>query len=179
MNKIFVLIISLFLVFNLAFATDTTNVAVSWVEGDTYILYYGAVTFPAAAGTDNAFTQAMDISDCVVKQGELFGGIQVKFVDGTGTEDADGFIEYSNSLTAADFLSVTDADLNQIQVTTKFDTVGVATAAMDYFQFSRYIRLKLDGQTGNPNGAVCNFYLKVYKREGAPKKGCAGAKDTS
>lgn len=159
-------------------AADTTNCAVSYYEGDTWIVYYGTVTFGSAGGTDNAYSQAMSIAD-VSNVADQYAYIQIWFTDGVGTEDANGTVQFSNSTTATTFSGTADANLDQIQVTVKTDTIGVVNGALDGLRGNRYMRLKLDGQTGNPNGAVCNYYIKIPKAAGAPKRGVAGSKNTS
>jgi len=160
-------------------AADTTNVAVNYVEFDNAVLYYGPTTFGAAAGTDNCYTQAMDISFIDRQAGAQYPGIQVWFTDGTGTEDANGFVQFSNSVSRATAFGTTDGDLDQIQTTVKKDTIGVSEGAFDGLYWSRYMWLKFDGQTGNPNGSVVNWYILIPKAQNAPKRGCAGVKDTT
>lgn len=142
------------------FAADTTNVAVSKDEDDFYVIYYGIATFGSAAGTDNCITQWMrvDFVDWAINPGML----QIWCFDASGTEDVNGYVQFSSSDSATSFKELaTDADLDQIQTTVIWDTIGVSMGKCMYG--AKYMRLKLDGQTGNPNGTKVNYYIYFQK----------------
>lgn len=178
MKLINILILLVFMVFSLngLFAADTTSTTIYHKEGDTWVLYYGTATF-GSDSTANVTTAAMDISDCNLN----YGGIQCYFTNGAGTEDANGIIMYSND-PAADltyFSSTTYTGLDQIQVTTKEDTLGINNGTDDQFKRSKWMVLKFDGQAGNPEGSVVNWFVFLHKKNEAVGKKVAGSKATS
>ena len=163
--------------FTYAFTADTTDTAVNWVEGHTWIIYYGPATFGVAGGEDNCYTQAFYIGDCNYE----YGGIYC-YATEAGTEDVNPILEYSASPTAANATfgwATTYADLDAQGVTIKADTLGINSAALDGFKYSLYARIKFDGQTSNENSLVMNWYVYVSKKPGAPKSGVAGAKSAN
>lgn len=176
-NIFFVILAILIMAFN-SFAADTTDTAVNWVEGDTWILYYGPATFGAAGGTDNAYTQAFFIGDC----NKEYGGISCYATNVAGTEDVNGIIEYSLEKDGANASfggAETYADLDAIATTVVQDTLGINAGEDDMFKHALWARIKFDGQTGNPNSLVMNWQVFLHKKVGAPKRGVAGAKSAN
>lgn len=162
-------------------AADKQNNAVSKIEGDTWILYYGVISMISTDTTDNHFTQAMYIAGC----NKDYGYIQIVANDSAGTEDANGLLEYSNAVQSSGVIAhatfagiTTNAGLDQIQTTVKRDTVGVVLGTDDDFKNSMWMRIKLDGQTSNPH-SLWNWWIWLYKDTGTPKNGVAGMKNTS
>ena len=157
--KHFILVIALLLAVNL-FAADTTNVAVSYIEDDYSLLYYGTATMGVAGGTDNCITQWMRIDG--LDLGSNTGTLQIWCTNITGVEDIDGFIQFSNSEDSLSFQSLaTDAGLNALGSAVVFDTVGVARGVRLYS--AKFCRLFLDGQTSSPNSVEVNWYMSFTK----------------
>lgn len=179
MKKYLFIVLALFLMANIAMAADSTNASSTTVlEGDTWIVYHGTITFGAAAGTDNATSSAFYIGEA----NKEYGGIQVYFTDGNGTEDANGILGYSNdpAVDLTYFSETTYPDLDQIQTTVKWGKLGAPTdSTYCDFKEANWMVLKLDGQSGNPNGSVCNFFIFLHKKEGAPLRGAARVRDTT
>lgn len=149
------------------FAADVTNEAVNIEENKRFLMYYGTATFGAAGGTDDVTTQWMlvDFVDWINSPGTL----QVWATDISGTEDYNGYVEFSNTTVGANFFYLTtDSDLDQIGITVKWDTVGVALGKKIYGV--KYMRLRFDGQTGNPNSLVVNWYITFVKPDRYSKK---------
>lgn len=149
------------------FAADTTNTAVNIEETEYFVMYYGTATFGVAGGTDDVTTQWMkvDFIDWI----NSLGTLQVWATDIAGTEDYNGFIEFSNTTVGANFFYLaTDTDLDALAITVKWDTVGVAMAKKIYGV--KYMRLRFDGQTGNPNSLVVNWYITFVKPDRHGKK---------
>jgi len=176
--KFLFMIVAIFIMaFGSLFAADTTDTAVNWVEGDTYIIYYGPATFGVAGGEDYCYTQAFYIADCNYE----YGGIYC-YATEAGTEDVNAILEYSAASTAANATfgwATTYADLDAIATTIKSDTLGINAGALDGFKYSKWARIKFDGQTGNPHSLVMNWYVYVSKKPGAPKRDVAGAKSAN
>lgn len=142
------------------FAADTTNVAVNKEESPYHVMYYGPATMASDGGTDNCTTQWMriDFLDLATNPGT----IQIWTGDLVGTEDVNGYIEFSNSDTSSRFIALnTDPDLDAIATTVKIDTVVVALGKRCYG--AKYMRLKFDGQTGNPHSTVVHWYVTFLK----------------
>jgi len=145
-------------------AADTTNVAVSFEENEFFIMYYGTAYFKSDAGTDNCITQWMALQG--VDFENYVGTLQIYCEDITGTEDVNGYIEFSDTTEADRFKSLaTDGDLDQIQTTVVLDTVGLAEGVRCWG--AKYMRLKLDGQSGNPHSTPVTWYIFCPKK-GAP-----------
>ena len=175
--KILAVFAIIFLMAFNAFAADTTDTAVNYVEGDTWIIYYGPATFGAAGGTDNAYTQAFYIADCNLQ----YGGIYC-YATEAGTEDVNPILEYSADDDASNATfgwATTYADLDATGTTIKSDTLGINAGAQDGFKFSKWARIKFDGQAGNENSLVMNWYVYLTKKPGAPTRGVAGAKSAN
>lgn len=149
-------------------AGDTYNQSVQWFEGETFILYYGTIAF-STDSTGNFYTRAMDVGEA----NDAVGSIRADASDVTGTEDINIAIEYSNAPTAEYTTSSIDI-LDQVTTTAKVDSLGDDP---QFFQH-RWVRLKADGQAGNPAATTLSWWLFVKKRAGAPAK-CAGARATS
>lgn len=178
MKRLILLFLVMFCFYNIAGAADAANASSTTIlEGNRWVIYYGTITFGAAGGTDNATSSAFYIGECNLE----YGGIQVYFTDGAGTEDANGFLQYSNDpdVDLTYFTSTTYSDLDQIQVTAKYDTIGINNGVNDPFKYMNWMVLKLDGQSGNPNSSVCNFFIFLHKKEGAPKTGVGRVKNTT
>lgn len=160
MKHLMVLVIALLFVFTSAFAADTTNTVASKYEDDFAVLYYGVANVGVAGGTDKTSTQWMRID--FVDIGNNPGTIQVWCTDITGTEDLNGYIQFSNSTTAATFKELaTDTGLDAIAITVKWDTVGVAMGIKTFG--ARYMRLLFDGQTSSPHDVDINWYVYFNK----------------
>lgn len=182
-----IILIALFAFAQQSFAVlaDVANKSVGIIEGDTYIVYYGSTTFSATDSTSNLTTRAMYVGD----SNESYGTIRVWCTNGTGTEDVNGFLLYSNyTLDLTYFTGNTDAGLDQIQTTAKFDSVGcIKSGANDLFlNGARWMVFKMDGQSGNPGGlndvndaCVVNWEIYLKKNVGAPKRGVAGTQPTT
>jgi len=155
------ILVALMLVsFTSAFAADTSNVAVSFNETNYSVMYYGVATMGVAGGTDNCTTQWMR-TDFIDFTNNL-GTLQIWCTDITGTEDINGYIQFSNSTTGTTFKELaTDAGLDAISTTVLWDTVGVATGIKTYG--ATYMRLKLDGQTSSPHSVEVNWYMLFMK----------------
>jgi hypothetical protein len=170
MKRFIILFVVLFC-FGQAFAADTTNCAVSFDETDYSLMYYGTLVFGAAGGTDNTTTQWMRIDGLDFEN--YLGNVQFKAVDITGTEDFNGYIEFCDNTTGADFGALaTDADLDAMAITTVTDTVGIALGTRTFGH--KYMRIKLDGQTGNPNELDVKWYIFLPKKITTKRIGSVG-----
>jgi len=172
--KKLILAMMIFLISLPLMGADATNQTVSYIEDDYTVLYYGTATFGAAGGTDNCYTQLMriDFLDLTTYPAT----IQIWCTDVTGTEDVNGFIQFSNTVYDSTFKELgTDTGLDQIQTTVKFDTVGVCLGVKCYGAV--YMRLKLDGQAGNPNSTPVNWSILFYKPERYAKTRLASTGD--
>lgn len=147
-------------------AANSSNNTVSFFEGEDFILYYGTIAF-SSDSTANHFTKAMDISEC----NNEIGGLQVVCSNVTGTEDVNVTLQYSNYLSYF-HPSVTDS-IDNVAIAAKIDSVG----ADPNFYKTRYMRLKADGQAGNPAATVLSYYILLDKKARAPRK-CAAVYST-
>ena len=141
-------------------AADTSNVAVNFTETEYSIMYYGPAVMASDGGTDNCTTQWMlvDFIDFATN----LGTIQLWCSDSTGTEDVNVYVQFSNSDSANRFFSLaTDPDLDALSTSVVWDTVGIALGKRCYG--TKYMRLKFDGQTGNPNGTAIHWYIFFLK----------------
>lgn len=174
--------LAFFFMTDIVSAADSTNCSsINYIEGNTWVVYYGTMTFgedDATDSTDNSWSQAMYIGEC----NEDYGGIQIYATNGAGTEDANGILCYSNDpdvdLTYFD-AGTTYGELDQIQTTVKWDTLGYDTGLNDKFKYSNWLVIKLDGQAGNPAGSVYNFFVYLQKKKGVSKTGVARIKSTT
>ena len=160
MKKLALVLIVLVLFSYQSFAADTSNVAVSFSETRYSTMYYGVATMGVAGGTDNCTTQWMraDFIDFDYTPGTL----QIWCTDITGTEDINGYIQFSNSTTGTTFKELaTDAGLDAISTTVLWDTVGVSMGIKTFG--ATYMRLKLDGQTSSPHSVEVNWYMLFIK----------------
>jgi len=147
-------------------AANSSNNAVSFFEGEDFILYYGTLAF-SSDSTANHFTKAMDISEC----NNEIGGLQVVCSNVAGTEDVNVTLQYSNYLSYF-HPSVIDS-IDNVNTTAKIDSVGDDP---NFFK-TRYMRLKADGQSGNPAATVLSYYILLDKKARAPRK-CAAVYTT-
>lgn len=157
---ILVTLMLMFVSFTFVFAADTSNVVVTPLETNYSVMYYGVATMGVAGGEDNCTTQWMrcDFIDFTNNPGTL----QIWCTDITGTENINGYIQFSNSTTATTFKELaTDGGLDAIATTVLWDTVGVAMGVKTYG--ATYMRLKLDGQTSSPHSVEVNWYMLFAK----------------
>lgn len=170
-----ILVVLMLVLSSQLFAADTTNCVVNKVETDYFLMYYGPARMGVAGGTDNSTTQWMDIS--MLDFTNFIGGLQVWCTDITGTEDINGYIQFSNSTTGTTFKELaTDAGLDAISTTVLFDTVGVATGKKCFG--AKYMRLKFDGQTSSPHQVYVNWYILCPKPDYAKFKSVGGVGNT-
>ena len=162
---LFILIFLIFAFAQLAAGTHYDQ-AVNKVEGEDWALYYGVIDFTADS-TGTFYTQAFVIEEL----NGAVGGIQAYCIDTTGTEDVNVAFHYSNTLDV--FLTSTVDVLDQVTTTMQIDSVGIDQA----FYKTRYARLSFIGQSGNPKGAECHWYLFLNKKANAPRK-CTAVYDT-
>ncbi|MCB1323526.1 MAG: hypothetical protein KDK34_24925 [Leptospiraceae bacterium] len=159
MKRILFLLVALFLSFQ-ALAGDNYNGTTSvYSEGHTYVVYKFTGTFTGADSTGNWYSKGMFIGDA----NDSDGYVQVTLANSaSGTEDVNGFIEYSyDGVTWT--AGATDANLDAISTTTINDTLGIAGGADQLlFHNSNLMRVKLDGQAGNPQ-TTWTVYVTLKK----------------
>ena len=152
-----VILFVLLLAYAVAFAGDnynqTTTVA---AEGATYVTY--KVTGTMTDQTGNYYSKGLFIGDL----NDQDGYIQVKLSDESGTEDVNVFLEYSfDGVTWT--AGTTDSNLDQVGATVVNDTLGIANGVDQIlFHNSNLLRVKLDGQTGNP-ATTFTVYVTLKK----------------
>ncbi len=153
------------------FAADRKNAAAdsdSWREGPTFVVYEDTLMFADGEKTDNVYSQALWIADANLEYGQISAWCS----DGTGTEDVDIYVEYSADPSAADssFSGSATAYLDQVQTTAKWDTLGIdpATLKQDRMRGALWVRIKADGQTGNPANTILHYSLFFHKKTNAP-----------
>lgn len=164
----------------ISFAADTTNVAVSIKETDTHLIYYGVAYMKSDAGEDNCFTQAFDISQCT----DALGHAVMVCTNISGTEDINVYTAYSyeftdNTPSRAKFYTHGTQVIDQLQITVKYDTIGVVNAAYDGFKGAKWMMFKFDGQTSSPHSTPINWWLTLRKNSGAAKRGCGQVVSTT
>lgn len=161
MKRAFIIILFLFAMLQaqMALAGTTYDQTVSKVEGEDWAMYYGVIDF-FSDSTGTFYTQAFAIEEL---NGEV-GGIQAYCSDTTGTEDVNVALQYSNTMDI--WLTSTVDILDQVVTTTKIDSVGEDQA----FFKARYARISFIGQSGNPKGTDCYWFVFVNKKARAPKK---------
>ena len=160
---------------------DVANKTASYEEYDDHVVFYGSVTFSATDSTNNLYTQAMYVGDCDFQT--TYASIHIWYpaitVAPATSRDVQVFFEgYTYpSGTARDgtyFKSTSatvdpqlDLDLGADTAGALFDTVGVNAGATDIALTSEWIRLRFDGQAGNPGALGGNTYywaIKVFKK---------------
>lgn len=149
----------------LIFGQDTYDYTVNFEPGIDYIRYYGTVDMSSDA-TGNHYTQAFLIGNA----NAVDGGVKVICSDVTGVEDVNGFIEYSDDLKNWK-VGATDTNLDSISIVLKATLIGKVGANDEtLFHTSKWARLKLDGQTGNP-GTTVTWSVFVSKNDFAHNNG--------
>lgn len=153
-------------------AGDTYNQGVSWIEGDSFVLYYGTVNM-LSDSTGNFYTRAIDIGEALTNGGSLQAYVSQ---DSGGTADVDIELYFSNTTTSTTFLNTVGVkdSIYTVSTTARIDSVGRDTKGKQ----ARWARIKFDGQTGNNDGNTVYWYLYLPKRQNAPGR-FAGAKSTS
>lgn len=141
------------------------NEPVSWIEGETWILYYG--TFDTV-GTTIYYSKALDIGEA----NDVPGSLRAWAVDETGTEDVNVWAMYTNDLDSTRLTVSTTDLLDQVTAVAKVDSLGDSD---HYFYQHRWLVVKAVGQSGNPAASDLNWFVFVKKRAGAPQR-CAGAR---
>ena len=184
-KSIFQKILTILLVISIittAWATlaDVENKTASFVEHKEYVIFYGSVTFSVTDSTNNLYTQAMYIGDCDFQTTR--GALHIWYPAFSGAPATardvhvflEGYIYPSATKRDATYFKSTsgtvdpqlDLDLAADTGAALFDTVGVVSGALDIALTSEWMRLRFDGQAGNPGAQGGNTYywsLKVPK----------------
>ncbi len=157
------LIISLFV--NVQAFSQTYDTPVNASEGATYVKYSGTVDMTADGDSiASHYSQALYIGD----SNQSVALIQFSVPDVTGTEDLNVFAEFSQN--RKDWSSVSAAIHDQLTAGVTYDTLHIInTTSIIELQGSVYLRIHVDGQTGNPSNTITwDAYLK--KNQGAPAR---------
>jgi len=176
---------------------DSSNHTVSKRETDTFILYYGTLSFSTADSTNSLFTKALDMTWVDVTQPIL---LSVRGNSAAAAQDVDMFIEGSNWLQDSTFENYdTNAYFDDVDL---FSSDGPLKAVINYKVLAddslvtgvgaqrvynttiagtvdpaflcRFIRVEAAGQTGNRSEVVLEWELVCRKKAGASRKN-AGA----
>lgn len=143
------------------FSGDTYDQTVYSIDLGKTIIFYGTVDMSSDT-VGNFYTQAIDITD--INADHCY--VTAVCSEG-GTEDVNALVQYSQDKTT--WLNETKNSaaidgLDAIGTTTKVDTVDVLVGASSTcYKSFRYMCLKFDGQTGNPDITV-TWYLVFQKR---------------
>lgn len=170
MKKIFSFLIVMMLVASSLFAVaDTYDNTVYVRETSTLLIYYGTVTFTTSDSISNHYTQFFEISDC----NQYPAYIWATCTNVAGTEDVNILPHYSVNTDTSIVSSLNSGiAIDQLTATTmQADTMTVHTGVYETrFAGSRFCRLNLDGQTGNP---VTTVSWWVILRKTHPDKPCS------
>lgn len=153
---------------------DVKNKATTSYQEDAYNVYwYGKIAFSATDSTNNIWTKALWIGDSNL---DVEDGVIQMWGNAASGIDVNAYLEGSGSVYDASFSSfVTD---------TKLDALGSATPVLTGLQRSfiggsgtladstalnlssdcEFLRLKFDGQAGNPATAVIYFVVTIPKK---------------
>jgi hypothetical protein len=155
--KHYVALFYLFL-FSLLFAGENYNQSSDvFTESPTIITYKVTFTMSSDA-TGNFYSEALWVGDANTSDGWIY----ITQTNETGTEDVDFTLQ--TSLDASTWTtSSADDELTQVGTTAVNDTLGVIDGTDDVnFHRKPWLRIKGDGQTGNP-GSVVTIFVTVKK----------------
>lgn len=143
-------------------AGDTYDQTAVCYEDDKVVVFSGTVTF-TGDGTGNWYTQALYIPDCRYYHAYFTG-----WTNAESGDDVNIFVEYSNDRSIWKLSSQASGqiidDLNG--GTVQADTIDVVAATQDcVFKGAVWMRLKLDGQTGNPVTTEVTWIVTLTKTE--------------
>lgn len=179
-------ILTLFLVISIittawASLADVENKTAEFIEAKDHVIFYGTVTFSETDSTNNLYTQAMYVGDCDFQT--TYGALHIWYPAFSGAPATqrdvhifiEGYIYPSATLRDATYFKSTsatadpqlDLDLSADTAGALLDTLGVISGALDIALTSEWIRLRFDGQAGNPGkqgGNTYNWSLKVPKK---------------
>jgi hypothetical protein len=142
-------IVNLFPADNYNQTTDVFN------ESPVSVTY--KVTFTMSDSTGNYYSESLYIGDANTSDGSIY----ISQLNVAGTEDVDYTLQTShdgssNWTTAAD-------ELTQVGTTAINDTLGIIDGANDWnFHNKPWLRIKADGQAGNPQTTV-TIYVTLVK----------------
>lgn len=162
-NKL--LLFALLCVFPLfAGAQDTYDYSVSIDEGLSFVRYTGSLNvFPDTTG--NHYTQAMFIGDLNQNTG-MFQGICSNV---PGTESVNVLLQVSND--RLNWVEIASPLRSALATTAVYDTVNVIQGVNRIeYRNSVWMRLKFDGQTGNPRTTI-SWSVYLPKNTAAPPRG--------
>jgi hypothetical protein len=149
----------------MVWGADVYNEPVRWYETKSHVVYYGICD---TMGTDNSFTQWF----CILGLADYPAYGWAICTNGTGTEDVNVLVEYSMS--GANATALADANnsgavdgLDALTVTYKSDTLTTyeGTASPQFKTKPIWMRLKFDGQTGNPANSDVYWWAIFRKSE--------------
>ena len=180
MKKLSVLIAFLFFMVMalLLFGGDTYNQTVVVWEDDQTVVFSGSVDVSTDT-TGNFYTRAMLISDCRYYDAHIVA--YTSDIAGE-TEDVDVFVQYSMDRTNW-FLSQNASGkvIDQLTYgTLQADTVNVVADAQDrVYKSMPYMRVKFDGQTGNPHCIIYWFVTLTKTEKGGRNLGSNRVRDSA
>lgn len=157
----FISILFLFAALQVQFALAGTHYdqTVNKLEGEDWALYWGVIDF-SDDSTGTYYTQAFAVEEL---NGEA-GGLQAYCTNVAGTEDVNVALLYSNTMSI--WATSTTDILDQVQTTTKIDSVGDDPN----FYKVRYAQVSVIGQSGNPAATDCYWFIFLDKKPRAPRK---------
>ena len=175
---------------------DSTNHNISVREGDTWIMYYGTLSFSTADSTSSLFTKAMSLDWVDVTKPIV---LTVHGNSSAAAQDVNMFIEGANfavdSLFENTYANVIFDDVDLFSADGVLtDIINYKTAAADTIAtgissqrtlipfpdnidgafLRRFIRLEADGQAGNRSDVVVTWELLCQKKAGAPTNNAWG-----
>ncbi len=137
-------------------AGDNYNQQTFVQESEKRLIY--RVSFTMTDSTGNYYSKRMYIGDANVNDGH----IQIVQTNEAGTEDVDYTLQFSydgKTFTS----SSADDELTQVGTSTVSDTLGIVDGSNDNnFHNFPFMRLKADGQSGNPQTTV-TVYVNLRK----------------
>jgi len=153
-------LLTLILLVPSVFAADTYDNTINVRESETSVIVTGTISFTGAA-EDNHYTQAIYIGDCNVQNCFI-----AAYTNNQSGDDVNVFVEYSADRSTWKLSTQASGqildDLNG--GTLQADTVNVVAGAADVlFNSTIWMRLKHDGQSGNPEATTVTFFLKFTK----------------
>lgn len=159
---IFTLLVTL-LLSGIVSAADTYDKNVTLLSESKFHKLVRVDQFLFSDSTGNYYSEPINLAGLNVSDGY----IQVLHTNVTGTEDIDVTLQYSFTKSNFGTWTTGTADANLTQLTggtAVYDTLGIADGADQIlFHSSVWLRVKYDGQSGNPSATQVTTYLWFTK----------------
>lgn len=166
MKKLIITLLFMVLGFGLFVAGDTYDYKTNIDEGRTYVRYLGQIDMSNDT-TGNHYTQALFIGDA----NQATGMLQAVCSNVPGTENVNVFLQLSND--RLNWIEIPTAIRTGLSTTVIYDTLNIINGVNRVeYKNSVWMRLKFDGQTGNPSTTI-TWSAYLPKNPGAPPTGVA------